>query len=76
MFKNREFRVRMVKTNKKAEDLDSIEVPEDFNVAPEQISEIAKDFVKYTGIVVAAVFAASFVTHAACEIAVKLTKTR
>lgn len=69
MFKNREFRIRMVKTPKTDESVavESVKPYED----PEQIKEIAVDFVKKSAIIVGCTFAASLVLNAACEIIVK-----
>jgi hypothetical protein len=77
MFKNREMRVKWVKTNKKNDEeiVDEMEVPLTGDTEKiREISEIAKDFVKHTAIVVGTVFAASMVLNAACQIAVNSSK--
>lgn len=69
-FKNRAVQVSLVK---KSDDhaSDTVEVK---TVEPEQIAEIAKDFVVKTAIVVGCVLVVSFVLSAACEIAVTAAK--
>ena len=76
MFKNREFRVKMVKTPKKAEDVGTEEETANEHVDPEQIVEIAKGFVTHAAVVISAAVIATKVMTAASEIAVKRTPSK
>lgn len=67
--KNREIRIRMAKTPQN-EDA-TPETEERFKVEPEQLNAIAKDFMKYSAIVIGCVIAASVVLHTISELIIQ-----
>jgi hypothetical protein len=76
MFKNKEFRVKMVDTKKETEDTAPVTIEERIGTASnELIAEIAKDILKRTAIVVGGVIVAIKIVDTLGEIAVKKTKS-
>jgi hypothetical protein len=71
--KNREVRIQLAKTPKNDTTPDEMEAP---IMNPEQISAIAKDFVKETAKIVVVAVAAGMAFGALCEIVVKLSTNK
>jgi hypothetical protein len=69
LFKNREFRIRVVKPEKDEPDVDQF--TEESHIDPEQIATISKDFVTHTVVTIAVAVFSYKVLSTICEIAVK-----
>lgn len=69
MFKNREFRIRVVKTDK-AQTIPT-EIPQSETIDFVQLSELTKDVLKTAAIFTAGVIVTKLVVNAACDIIVK-----
>lgn len=72
--KNREFRIKMVKTPQTEDDAPEMETR--IHVDPEQIAKITKGLVKHAAIALGTIIVVSKVLDTLSEIAVKKTKSK